>query len=94
MQVLLPPGFSFSDGWQAPPSGAIFDLGEDLEGLALAQAGDTAPAGPWQLDFFLPAAISAGPMTTVDLARGFTAVAYMGAVAGSVADWAATWTPA
>ncbi len=56
VQVLLPADFTFTDGWQAPPQGAVFDLDESLEGLELAAIGSVLPASleDWSLDFFLP----------------------------------------
>ena len=44
LQVILPADFVFSGSWDPPPDGAIFDLGDDLEGLILAEIDSELPS--------------------------------------------------
>ena len=75
VRVILPGDFAFTDGWDAPPSGALFDLSGGVEGLFLAEVGAALPAGldGWDMDFFLPDG------ARVELQTGFNALSYTGA---------------
>ncbi len=86
VQVILPPDFAFSAGWDAPPAGALFHLEDDLNGLILAPVGSAPPSEfpEWSLDFFLPAAIP-----TLD--SGFNALTFTGVSGTRVEEFVASF---
>ncbi|MEE8336758.1 MAG: hypothetical protein V3R95_01720, partial [Dehalococcoidia bacterium] len=86
-QVIVPVDFTFTSGWDAPPVGSIFDLGDGSAGLILAPVGSTLPAGltGWTQDFFLP-----GSTTAVKI--GLSPVVFTGTDGTDVADFAASIT--
>ena len=83
-RVILPVDFEFSAGWDAPPLGSIFDLGDGRDDVMLAPVESVLPQGleDWDVDFFLPAAT-----TAVEV--GFSPVTFTGAGRTSVSQFAA-----
>ena len=73
LRVIVPTGFSFSDGWDRPPEGVIFDSANSLDGLIPAEVGGELPTqlAGWNIDFVLPG-------LALDFAAGFNAITYTG----------------